>query len=66
MKDLARHIDMKGLAPLTPVEGTPPTIATAAATLPIVNLVRPPHRFPRRLLFDGGEVHLLALHAATS
>src|SRR5204862_7177636 len=35
VKDLARHIDMKGLAPLTPVEGTPPTIATAAATLPI-------------------------------
>jgi hypothetical protein len=65
VKDLARHIDVKGIAPLTPVDGTPPTIATAAATLQIVNLVMPQHRFQRHPLFDGGEVHLLALHATS-
>jgi hypothetical protein len=66
VKNLALHIDVKGIAPVTPVDGTPPTIATSAATLQIVNLVMPQHRFHRHPLFDGGEVHLLALHAATS
>jgi hypothetical protein len=66
VKDLALHIDVKGIAPVTPVDGTPPTIATAAAPLQIVNLVMPLHRFHRLPLFDGGEVHVRALHAVTS
>jgi hypothetical protein len=66
VKDLPPHVDVKGIAPVTPVDGAPPTIATVAATLQIVDLVMPQHRFHRHPLFDGGEVHLLALHAVTS
>jgi hypothetical protein len=66
VKDLPPHVDVKGIAPLTLVDGTPPAIPTAAAALQIVNLVMSQHRFHRHPLFDGGEVHLLVFHAATS
>jgi hypothetical protein len=66
MKDLPPHVDVKGVAPLALVDGTPPAIPTTATTLEIVDQVMPQHRFHRHPLFDGGEVHLPALHAATS